>query len=63
MQRDRDRHFVFVQHEPAVFEARDVKLGNSNGHDIKVMDGLLEGESIVTKGAFVLKSELLREQI
>lgn len=63
VQRDRDRHFVFVQREPAVFEARDVKLGNSNGHDIKVLDGLLEGESIVTKGAFVLKSELLREQI
>lgn len=63
VQRDRDRQFVFVQHEPAVFEVRDVKLGNSNGHDIKVLDGLLEGESIVTKGSFVLKSELLREQI
>ena len=63
VQRDRDRQFVFVQREPAVFEARDVKLGHSNGHDIKVQDGLLEGESIVTNGAFVLKSELLGEQI
>ena len=63
VQRDRDRHFVFVQRDGAVFEARDVKLGNSNGRDIKVLDGLLEGESIVTKGSFVLKSELLREQI
>jgi cobalt-zinc-cadmium efflux system membrane fusion protein len=63
VQRDRDRRFVFVQREPTVFEARDVKLGLSNGHDVRVQDGLLEGESIVTKGAFVLKSELLREQI
>ena len=63
VQRDRDRHFVFVQHDQAVFEVRDVKLGHSNGRDIKVLDGLLEGESIVTKGSFVLKSELLREQI
>lgn len=63
VQHDRDRHFVFVQRDGAVFEARDVKLGNSNGRDIKVLDGLLEGESIVTKGSFVLKSELLREQI
>jgi len=63
VQRDRDRQFVFVQREPTVFEARDVKLGTSNGHDIKVQDGLLEGESIVTNGAFVLKSELLGEQI
>lgn len=63
VQRDRDRQFVFVQRESTVFEARDVKLGPSNGHDIKVLDGLLEGETIVTNGAFVLKSELLGEQI
>ncbi|MCW5800673.1 MAG: Putative Heavy metal efflux system, membrane fusion protein [Nitrospira sp.] len=63
VQRDRDRQFVFVEREPAKFEARDVKLGNSNGREIKVEDGLLEGESIVTKGAFVLKSELLGEQM
>ena len=63
VQRDRDRQFVFVEREPAIFEARDVKLGNSNGREIKVEDGLLEGESIVTNGAFVLKSELLGEQM
>jgi cobalt-zinc-cadmium efflux system membrane fusion protein len=60
---DRDRQFVFVEREPAIFEARDVKLGSSNGREIKVLDGLLEGESIVTNGAFVLKSELLGEQM
>ena len=63
VQRDRDRQFVFVEREPAIFEARDVKLGSSNGREIKVLDGLLEGESIVTNGAFVLKSELLGEQM
>ena len=63
VQRDRDRQFVFVQREPTLFEARDVKLGPSNGQDIKVLDGLLEGESIVTNGSFVLKSELFGEQI
>ncbi|MDR4477414.1 MAG: efflux RND transporter periplasmic adaptor subunit [Nitrospira sp.] len=63
VQRDRDRQFVFVEREPAIFEARDVKLGNSNGREIKVEDGLLEGESIVTNGSFVLKSELLGEQM
>ena len=63
VQRDRDRQFVFVEREPAIFEARDVKLGSSNGREVKVEDGLLEGESIVTNGAFVLKSELLGEQM
>lgn len=63
VQRDRDRQFVFVQRDPESFEARDVKLGESNGIIVKVLDGLREGEPVVTKGAFVLKSELLGEQI
>ncbi|MBX3238147.1 MAG: efflux RND transporter periplasmic adaptor subunit [Nitrospiraceae bacterium] len=63
VQRDRERRFVFVQREPNVFEARDVRLGPSNGRDVKVLDGLLEGETVVTNGAFVLKSELFGEQI
>lgn len=63
VQRDRERKFVFVQREPSVFESREVKLGDSNGREVKVLDGLREGESVVTKGAFVLKSELLGEQV
>ncbi|MDF0651768.1 MAG: efflux RND transporter periplasmic adaptor subunit [Nitrospira sp.] len=63
IQRDRERKFVFVQREPSVFEVRDVKLGDSNGREVKVLDGLREGEAVVTKGAFVLKSELLGEQV
>ncbi len=63
VQRERDRRFVFVQREPQVFEVRDVVLGESNGREIKVMDGLREGEPVVVKGSFVLKSELLGEQL
>ena len=63
VQRERDRTFVFVQRDPQSFEARDVKLGDSNGEVVKVLDGLREHESVVTKGAFVLKSELLGEQV
>jgi membrane fusion protein, heavy metal efflux system len=63
VQRERDRTFVFVQRDPQSFEARDVKLGDSNGEVVKVIDGLREHESVVTKGAFVLKSELLGEQV
>jgi cobalt-zinc-cadmium efflux system membrane fusion protein len=63
IQRDRDRRFVFVQRDPQSFEVRDVKLGQSSGDMVKILDGLKEGESIVTQGAFVLKSELLEDQI
>ena len=63
VQHERDRTFVFVQRDPQTFEVRDVKLGDSNGEVVKVLDGLREHESVVTKGAFVLKSELLGEQV
>lgn len=61
VQRDRDRQFVFVQQDAESFEARDVTLGESNGRNVKILNGLQEGELIVVKGAFVLKSELLGE--
>jgi cobalt-zinc-cadmium efflux system membrane fusion protein len=63
VQRERERRFVFVQRDAQTFEARDVKLGESNGEVVKVLDGLQEGEPIVVKGAYVLKSELLSDQI
>lgn len=63
IQRERDRKFVFVQREQDTFEVRDVSLGDSNGEVVKVLDGLREGERVVTAGAFILKSELLGEQM
>lgn len=61
VQRDRDRRFVFVQQDIQTFKVREVKLGESNGEVVKVLDGLGEGEPVVVKGAFVLKSELAEE--
>jgi cobalt-zinc-cadmium efflux system membrane fusion protein len=63
VQRERDRRFVFVQRDTHTFEARDVALGEGNGEMIKIVDGLREGEPVVVKGAYVLKSELLSDQI
>lgn len=63
VQRERDRRFVFVQRDAHTFEARDVQIGESNGEVFKVLDGLREGEPVVVKGAYVLKSELLSDQI
>ena len=63
VQRERNRRFVFVQQDAHTFEARDVTLAESNGEMVKIIDGLQEGEPIVVKGAYVLKSELLSDQI
>ncbi|HEY5932715.1 MAG TPA: hypothetical protein VIT63_07345, partial [Nitrospira sp.] len=63
IQRDRERRFVFVRRDPRTFEARDVKLGDSNGKQVAIVDGLREGEQVVTNGGFILKSELMGEEL
>jgi cobalt-zinc-cadmium efflux system membrane fusion protein len=63
VQREREKQYVFVRLDDETFEARDVKLGVSNGDVVTVLDGLRQGEQVVTKGGFILKSELLGEQL
>jgi cobalt-zinc-cadmium efflux system membrane fusion protein len=63
VQRDRDRRFVFVRLDPETFKARDVKLGDSDGKQVVIVDGLREGEQVVTNGGLILKSELMGEQL
>ena len=60
VQHDRNRSFVFVQQETGVFEARTIRLGDKNGTFAEVLEGMREGEVVVTEGAFILKSELLK---
>lgn len=63
LQRDQGRTFVFVQRDADTYEARDVQVGESNGTFTTILDGLSEGDPVVTHGAFLLKSELLKKQV
>ncbi len=58
---------VFVEREPGRFEKRIVQLGLSTftpeGEVVEVIHGLRQGERIVTRGSFLLKSELLKAAI
>jgi cobalt-zinc-cadmium efflux system membrane fusion protein len=63
LQRDQGRTFVFVQRNATEYEVRDVQVGESNGTVTSILTGLNEGEHIVTHGAFILKSELLKKQV
>lgn len=54
---------VFVRRAPNEFEVRAVKLGEEQGEVVTVVDGLHEGEQVVTRGSFVLKSEVERHKI
>ena len=63
LQRDQGRTFVFVQRSLNEYEVREVHVGESNGTLISILAGLNEGEPVVTHGAFVLKSELLKKPV
>lgn len=63
VQRDGRGTMVFVQLDPQQFEARPVKLGEERGDVVAVLGGLQEGEQVVIKGAFVLKSEAEKHKI
>lgn len=54
---------VFVQRGPDQFEVRTIAVGSERGDAVAVLDGVAEGERVVTKGAFVLKSEMERHKI
>lgn len=63
IQRDGDRHLVFVPRGERAFERRFVRLGREAGEWVELVDGLAEGQQVVTDGSFVLKSELKKGEL
>lgn len=54
------RSVVFVGRAAQGFRAQPVTLGADFGGEVEVTDGLRAGDPVVTRGAFILKSELLK---
>ena len=54
---------VFVRRGTSDFEVRTVKVGSEQGEVVTVLEGVSAGEQVVTKGSFVLKSEMERHKI
>ncbi len=46
---------VFVQLSGETFEKRELKLGIRDGDSAQVLDGLKEGDRVVTKGAYAIR--------
>ena len=57
---DEGKHFVFQHWKDDLWVRRDVKLGESQGRYVEIVDGLPRDARIVTGGAFMLKSDVLR---
>jgi cobalt-zinc-cadmium efflux system membrane fusion protein len=60
VQRLEDRSVVFLRTGPLSYEPRAVQVGRSDGRRVQIVDGLAAGEPVVTIGAYLLKTELMR---
>lgn len=60
---DEDQAFVFVPLAEGFWVRRDVDTGPVRHGHIEILDGLSQGERVVTRGAFMFKSEILKEKM
>lgn len=60
---DEGRAFVFVPAEPPYFIRRPVLTGRAWGEWVEVTQGLADGDVVVARGAFTLKSDVLRSKM
>ena len=58
-----DRSTVFVQVEPGVFVRRFVEIGHTFEGFTEILSGVRPGESVVTEGSFVVKSEFAKASL
>lgn len=61
--REDNRDYVFVQLDAHRFQLRLVKLGQESAGVAPVLEGLSDGEKIVTEGAFHLNNERRRKEL
>lgn len=55
--------FVFIEKSKGKYEMRAVERGQDLAARVEIVRGLAAGEPVVSEGSFILKSEVLREQM
>ena len=63
VQKDGETTFVFVAMSDTTFARRNVSLGASFAPMVEAREGIAPGDKVVTKGAFQLKSELMKHSL
>lgn len=61
--KEADQSYLFVQTSDSTFERRDIVIGLASDNLVEVKEGIKDGEKIVTKGVFYLKSELKKDEL
>jgi len=60
---DEGKSFVFKHWKDDFYVRQDVKSGREFSGMVEILDGLQAGETVVAEGAFLLKSDVLREKM
>ena len=60
---DEGANFVFKHWQDDYYVRRAVKVGRVFEELVEVLEGIEPGDTIVTEGAFLLKSDILREKM
>lgn len=60
---DEGKHFAFARLRDDLWIRRDIAVGHRDKGLVEVLAGLTEGETIATQGAFMFKSEVLKEKM
>ncbi len=57
-----EKKYVYVHTEPEIFEARPVSIGEKNGVEVVITEGVEEGERIVTEGNYQLSTTVMPQK-
>ncbi|MFC1603934.1 efflux RND transporter periplasmic adaptor subunit [Planctomycetota bacterium] len=60
---DEGKAFIFQLWKKDLWVRRDVRVGEDQGGMIEVLNGITKGATVVSRGAFMLKSDILREKM
>lgn len=63
VQDDDGRPIVFVKTGERTFARREVEIGERISGQVEILSGLSEGETVVTAGSFLLKSEMRKSSL
>ena len=56
-------NIAFVRRTDLLYEPRKLRLGYETDDYLEVINGLQEGETVVTQGSFLLKTEIMKGSI
>jgi len=60
---DEGKTFVFEHLKDNLWVRRDVQLGRNLGAVVEIQAGIANGATVISHGAFMLKSDILREKM